>query len=337
FGESYVAGDWMSDDLAGTLSLLAENLDEIKERHHLLSALGRTFAYTRHLLNPNTVKGSRRNIAAHYDLSNDFFALFLDRSMTYSCGMYPGPDTTLRKAQELKLRTIIEMAGITSEDHVLEIGCGWGSFAIEAAGNTGCRVTGITISTQQLELARQRVRKAGLEDRVTLKLLDYRYLDGSYDKIISIEMLEAVGHGNLGKWFAICDRVLKPGGTGVFQVITIPHKRYGEYRRSSDWIRKHIFPGGHLPSLKAIRDAVERSSTLTTTKVESIGSHYVRTLKDWDVNLKENHEKARELGFDDIFLRKWEYYFAYCRAGFETGAIDDHQIVLEKPLEKRRG
>lgn len=337
FGESYVAGDWMSDDLAGTLSFFAGNLDELKERHHLLSALGRTFAYTRHLLNPNTVKGSRRNIAAHYDLSNDFFALFLDRSMTYSCGIYPGPDATLQKAQELKLRTIIEMAGITAKDHVLEIGCGWGSFAIEAAKTTGCRVTGITISTQQLELARRRVRDAGLEDRVTLKLLDYRHLEGLYDKIVSIEMLEAVGHGNLGKWFAICDRVLKPGGTAVVQVITIPHERYGEYRRSSDWIRKHIFPGGHLPSLEVLRDAVKSNSTLVTTRVESIGSHYARTLEDWDVNLKENHERARGLGFDDTFLRRWEYYFAYCMAGFKTGAIDNHQIVLEKSPVKGMG
>jgi cyclopropane-fatty-acyl-phospholipid synthase len=336
FGESYMAGEWMSDDLAGTLSLLAGNLDELKERHHLLSALGRSLAYTRHLLNPNTVKGSWRNIAAHYDLSNDFFALFLDRSMTYSCGIYPCPDTTLRKAQEQKLRTIIKMSGITAEDHVLEIGCGWGSFAIEAARTTGCRVTGITISRQQLELARQRVREGGLEDKVTLKLLDYRHLEGRYDKIISIEMLEAVGHGNLGIWFATCDRVLKPGGTAVVQVITIPHERYRQYRRSSDWIRKYIFPGGHLPSLNVIRDAVERNSTLTTTKVESIGSHYARTLEDWDVNLKKHHERARALGFNDSFLRKWEYYFAYCRAGFETGAIDDHQIVLKKSLEKSK-
>lgn len=223
-----------------------------------------------------------------------------------------------------------------AQDHVLEIGCGWGSFAIEAARNTGCRVTGITISAQQLELARQRVREAGLEDKVTLKLLDYRHLEGSYDKVISIEMLEAVGHGNLGIWFAVCDRVLKPGGAAVVQVITIPHERYHQYRRSSDWIRKHIFPGGHLPSLKAIEDAVERNSTLATTKVQSIGSHYARTLEEWDVNLKKNHQRARDLGFDDFFLRKWEYYFAYCRAGFETGAIDDHQIVLEKPFEKSK-
>lgn len=336
-GESYVAGEWTSDDLAGILSLFAKNLDELKERHHILSALGRTFAYMGHLLNPNTIKGSRRNIEAHYDLSNDFFSLFLDQSMTYSCGIYTSPHTTLREAQQQKLRTIIEMADITERDHVLEIGCGWGSFAYEAAKKTGCRVTGITISTRQLELARQRVREAGLNDKIALKFLDYRHLEGQYDKIVSIEMLEAVGHANLGKWFAICDRLLKPGGMAVIQVITIPHQRYGQYRRTSDWIRKHIFPGGHLPSLEVIRDTLDRNTTLTITRIENIGSHYARTLKDWDENLKQNRERARELGFDDPFLRKWEYYFAYCRAGFATSAIDNHQIVLQKTSVKEHG
>ena len=335
FGESYMAGEWSTDDLAGTLVLLAQNLEELEERNHRLSILGRTFDYTRNLVKPNTVKGSRRNIEAHYDLGNDFFSLFLDRTMTYSSGIYEKPHTTLEEAQTEKLRAILEKAGVTAGDHVLEIGCGWGSFAIEAGRNTGCRVTGITISKQQLEFARARVREAGLEDRVTLKLLDYRYLDGLYDKVVSIEMLEAVGHRNLGTWFAICNRVLKPGGKAVVQVITIPNERYHQYRRSSDWIRKHIFPGGHLPSVEAMRTAVKKNSSLALTNTESIGIHYARTLEDWNTNLIKNQEKIRSLGFDDPFLRKWEYYFNSCQAGFQAGVIDDHQIILEKPLQER--
>lgn len=336
-GESWMAGEWETGNLTGTLTTLAINLEELSERHHFLSAAGRTFEYTRHLLKPNTVKGSRNNIQAHYDMSNDFFALYLDRSMTYSSGIYKSPETTLEEAQQEKLRTIIEKAGITATDHVLEVGCGWGSFAIQAAQETGCRVTGITISREQLELARNRVREAGLEGQVELEFMDYRHVVGSYDKIVSIEMLEAVGHANLGTWFSACDRALVPGGKAVVQVITIPHNRYHQYRRSSDWIRKHIFPGGHLPSLEAMQEAVQNHTTLLISSVESIGKHYVRTLQDWDRYLKESGDKARTLGLDETFLKKWEYYFAYCQAGFETGSIDNLQIVLEKAGKGRQG
>ena len=331
FGESFVAGEWTTEDISGTLALLADNLEVLKEKHHRLSALGRTVDYTRHLLKPNTRTGSRRNIQAHYDLRNEFFALFLDPTMTYSCGLYPAPDTSLEEAQRIKLRTIIDKARIRKEDHILEIGCGWGSFAVEAARITGCRVTGITISREQLKLARERIRENNLEGRVQLEMMDYRNVTGLFDRIVSIEMLEAVGHGNLGSWFALCDRVLKPGGLAVVQVITIPHERYGPYRRSSDWIRKHIFPGGHLPSRESLAEAAGKSSHLAITGVETIGPHYVRTLEDWNRNLREGRGEAAALGYSDAFLRKWEYYFAYCRAGFETGAIDDLQIVLEKP------
>ena len=331
FGESYVAGEWNTSDLSGTLALLSENIEHLEEKHHRISSLGRSYEYLRHLLRFNTRAGSRRNIEAHYDLSNDFFALFLDPKMVYSCGIYKRSETTLEEAQIKKLRTVIEMAGITADDHVLEIGCGWGSFAMEAALTTGCRVTGITISREQLEFARKRVREAGLEEKVKLELRDYRHIAGTYDKVVSIEMLEAVGHAKLGTWFAACDRALKPGGKAVVQVITIPHERYDQYRRSSDWIRKHIFPGGHLPSMEAMQKAVERNSSLSIAAVESIGKHYVRTLDDWDRNLRQHGDQAAALGYDDRFLRKWEYYFAYCRAGFETGAIDNLQIILKKP------
>lgn len=330
-GESYVSGDWTARDLPGTLALLAENLDHLKEKHHRLSILGRTFDHTRHILRPNTLSGSRRNISSHYDLSNEFFSLFLDRTMTYSCGLYPAEDTSLEEAQLNKLKTIIEKARINEGDHVLEIGCGWGSFAIEAVRAAGCRVTGITISREQLKLARERVAAAGMEDKINLILLDYRELEGSYDKIVSIEMLEAVGHANLETWFRVCGKVLRPGGRAVLQVITIPHERYSQYVRSSDWIRKHIFPGGHLPSLETLKGAAVKGSDLVIKDVNSIGPDYARTLRDWSLNLAGRHQEAFALGFEETFLRKWQYYFAYCQAGFETGAIDDLQIIMEKP------
>ena len=331
FGESYVAGEWSTDDLAATLSLLSENLDHLKEKHHRMSFLGRTFERTRHLLKPNTLAGSRRNISSHYDINSDFFSLFLDPSMTYSSGIYPEPGSSLEEAQQTKLAYVIRKAGITEMDHILEIGCGWGSFAIEAVRSTGCRVTGITLSTEQLELARKRVAAAGLEDRIKFRILDYRHMEGNFDRIVSIEMLEAVGHSNLGTWFRTCSRVLKPGGRIVVQVITIPHERYGPYMRSSDWIRKHIFPGGHLPSLEILKKTARKEGGFLFLDVERIGQHYARTLRDWSLNLADRHMEALALGFEEAFLRKWQYYFAYCRAGFETGAIDDLQIVLDKP------
>ena len=332
FGESYVAGEWSSGDLPGILALLSENIEHLSEKHHRLSALGRSFEYLRHILRSNsTTTGSRRNIESHYDLSNDFFALFLDPTMTYSCGLYDETETGLEEAQRRKLQSVIEKAGVTEKDHVLEIGCGWGSFAIEAARSTGCRVTGITVSREQLKLARELVAAEGLEERVTLKMLDYRNIEGIYDQIVSIEMLESVGHNYLGTWFAACGRALKPGGRAVVQVITIPQERYREYTRSSDWIRKHIFPGGHLPSREELEDAARKNSDLVFKSVERIGDHYARTLRDWSLNLARKHDEAKAQGFDEDHLRKWQYYFAYCRAGFETGAIDNLQIILEKP------
>ena len=214
---------------------------------------------------------------------------------------------------------------------VLEIGCGWGSFAIEAARQTGCRVTAITLSAEQLSLARERVRRAGVEDRVAVEQLDYRHVSGEYDKVVSIEMVEAVGHANLELFFAVCDGRLRPGGRAVVQVITIPDDRYREYLRSSDWIRKHIFPGGHLPSLGFLRRAWERGSSLRMADAEDIGPHYAATLAHWRRRLLDNADRVSELGFDEDFLRKWEYYFAYCEAGFATGVLHNFQIVLDKP------
>jgi cyclopropane-fatty-acyl-phospholipid synthase len=336
-GEAYVAGEWTTGDLPATLILFSENLEHLKEKHHILSFVGRLMDLVQHFSRSNTPAGSRRNISEHYDQGNRFFSLFLDSSMTYSCGIYPRPDSTLEQAQLNKLETIIEKVGIERNHHILEIGCGWGSFAIEAARLTGCRVTGITISAQQLELARERVARAGLQDLITIKLLDYRHLEGQWDGVVSIEMLEAVGHANLGRWFSACSRSLRPGGRALIQVITIPHDRYAYYRRSSDWIRKYIFPGGHLPSVAALERAMRKNSDLLIADVESIGPNYARTLRDWSANLIRNQDEVLAMGFDEAFVRKWKYYFAYCEAGFETGVIDDLQIIMEKPGRDKTG
>ncbi|BCR04946.1 hypothetical protein DESUT3_20150 [Desulfuromonas versatilis] len=331
FGEAYADGDWASDDLPGLLTLLAANEAVMDDRSLVTTAFGRWINYLRHLLRVNTLRGSSRNIREHYDLSNEFFATFLDPTLTYSSALFRDNADSLEQAQLQKLRTIIEKAGLGSEDHVLEIGCGWGSFAIEAVRRTGCRVTGITLSREQLGLARQRVREAGLEERIDLQLRDYRQVEGRYSKIVSIEMLEAVGHAGLKCFFAACDRALVPGGKAVIQVITIPDRKYDAYRFSSDWIRKHIFPGGHIPSLGALAGSMAAGSQLNLASLEHYGLDYARTLDGWRRNLLARREQVLGLGYDEAFLRKWDYYFAYCRAGFAARIIDLAQLVLYKP------
>ena len=333
FGEAYTDGDWTTEDLPALLTLLAANDTVMDDRNILSAAFGRSFNYLRHLLRANTLKGSARNIREHYDLSNDFFATFLDPSMTYSSARFVSADETLEKAQRNKLRGVIAKAGIGREDHVLEIGCGWGSLAIEAAQQTGCRVTGITLSREQLHLAQQRVREEGLEDHIDLQLRDYRHIEGRYSKIVSIEMLEAVGHAGMKAFFAACDRALLPGGKVVIQVITIADRKYAAYRFSSDWIRKYIFPGGHLPSVGALANAMGSASRLRIESLEHFGLDYARTLAIWRQTLLDKRAQLHVLGYDDKFVRTWDYYFAYCQAGFAARVIDVAQLVLEKPQE----
>ena len=331
FGEAYTDGDWSTSDLPGLLTLLAENEDVMDDRSIVSSLMGRLVNYLRHLLRPNTVRGSERNIKQHYDLSNAFFASFLDRSMTYSCARFITGEETLEQAQRNKRLAIIAKTGISADDHVLEIGCGWGSFAIEAVQQTGCRVTGITVSREQLEYARKRVLDAGLEDRIAIEFCDYRHIEGKYSKIVSIEMLEAVGHAGLQPFFAACSKALQPGGRATIQVITIPDRKYNAYRYSSDWIRKHIFPGGHLPSIGALTKAMARASNLRLDDLEQHGQDYAETLACWRRTLLARRQDILDLGYDDAFLRQWEYYFAYCQAGFSANIIDLAQMVLTKP------
>lgn len=329
FGESYMAGEWETDDLPGLIALFLANR-HVFESQAATAVLGRWLNRAFHTRRRNTRAGSRRNIREHYDLSNDLYRLFLDPTMMYSCAIYRDPNETLEEAQKNKLHALIRKAGIRPEHHVLEIGSGWGAFAIEAVRQTGCRVTTVTISEQQWQLARQRVREAGLEDSILVELRDYREIAGRYDRIISIEMIEAVGHEYLEEFFAVCDRALAPGGRVALQVITMPDERYEAYRRGVDWIQKHIFPGGHLPSIGALSEAMRARSSLAVEQIEEIGLHYARTLREWRANFLAARDRVRALGFDETFIRKWMYYFSYCEAAFAMRAVRNHHLVLSR-------
>ncbi len=330
-GEAYMKGLWDADDIPALFSVLIKNRRALANGHLTTAWLVRQKDRVIHALRANTIIGSRKNIGEHYDLSNDFFRTFLDPTMLYSCGLYQGENDTCEDAQRRKIQRIIEKAGITSSDEVLEIGCGWGGFAVEAVKQTGCRVTGITVSSEQFELAQERVRQAGLQNNITILFRDYRRVTGLFDKIVSIEMLEAVGHRYLGTFFQTCDRLLKPAGKLVIQVITIPDQSYESYRRKSDWIKKYIFPGGHLPSVTALSSAVTKNTGLLMEQLEDIGTHYARTLRDWREKFCCNVDIISSLGFDEAFRRRWIYYLATCEAGFRERAIGDIQVVFRKP------
>ncbi|ABC78887.1 SAM-dependent methyltransferase [Syntrophus aciditrophicus] len=284
-----------------------------------------------HALRASTARGARKNIEADYDLSNDLFQTFLDRRLLYSCGIYADGLESCEDAQERKIEEIIRKVEIRVSDSVLDIGCGWGGFAAEAARKTGCRVTGITVSEKQHAFAREMVAREGLEDRVSILLVDCCDVSGIFDKIVSIEMLEAVGHQYLGDFFAVCDRLLKPGGKVLIQIITVADQVYDEYRRETDWIQKHIFPGGQLLSVTTLVEAATRHSSLVMEHLEDIGPHYARTLKDWRKRFNKNRNRVRSLGFDELFERKWNYYLACCEAGFRERALGDIQAVFRKP------
>lgn len=330
-GESYMAGEWTTPDLTAVITNLIENREFLDDGNPRTAVLGRLVNRVLHLTRPNTPGGSRKNIAAHYDLSNEFFAQFLDPSMLYSSAVYASPTESLEAAQQRKLDMLINKLRIRPEHHVLEIGSGWGAMAIAMARQTGCRVTSVTVSRQQFELATQRVREAGLADRVEIKFCDYRHIEGQFDRIVSIEMLEAVGHRFFGEYFATADRLLKPDGLFALQVITIPDQRYEAYRKGADWIQKHIFPGGHLPSLAALTAAMTRSSTFFVEHLENIGIHYAKTLRDWRERFDAREAAIRALGYDDVFLRTWHYYFCYCEAAFATRTLNNLHLVLSRP------
>ena len=331
-GEAYVDGLWSSPDLPALLEVAALNRDALALPEgwwRLPLRLRRTLS---HRARRNTRAGSRRNIEAHYDLGNDFYRLFLDETMTYSSAVFETPDQSLADAQRNKYRIVAERAGLRGGEHVLEIGSGWGGFAVYAAGELGCRVTTITVSPAQHRLATERVAAAGLADRVSVELRDYRDIEGTYDAIVSIEMLEAVGAEYFTTYFEACDRALRPGGRMSLQAIAFPDAAYERQRRSANWIQTYIFPGGLLPSLAEIERSLH-GTDLLVRRVEDIAPSYVLTLRAWRTAFLSQLGAVRALGFDERFIRMWDFYLSISEAGFATGVTQDLQIVLEK----RRG
>jgi cyclopropane-fatty-acyl-phospholipid synthase len=335
-GESYLAGEWSSSDLVSLFRIVIANRRALRRitPAALLNVAGDKVV---HALRANRLGQSKRNIAAHYDLSNDLYATFLDATMTYSAAVFESPADTLEDAQLAKYRRLAEKVRLDGSCHVLEIGCGWGGFAVFAAGTYGCRVTGITLSEEQAALARRRITEAGLDDLVEIRVVDYREVTGRFDRVVSIEMLEAVGHRYLGTYFATIDRLLAPDGLAAIQVITIPEQRYDTYRRRPDFIQRYIFPGGHLPSLEAMAGTMGRTSELYVDDVENIGMHYAETLRRWRERFLARVDEVHALGFDDRFVRMWEFYLAYCEAAFLARYINDLQLVLTRPMNGTLG
>jgi len=310
--------------------LAVRNLAPLERRNRLLSAASRGFDTLRHRLRANSIAGSRRNIQAHYDLSNDFFRLFLDRGLMYSCACFEREEDSLEAAQFHKLDTICRKLRLGPEDHVLEIGTGWGGFAEHAVKHYGCRVTTTTISRRQHEYAHARFQSIPQGDRIELLQEDYRNLRGQYDKIVSIEMFEAVGLRYYDRFFRACDRLLRPDGAMFLQTITINEQAFPAYHRSSDWIQKYIFPGSELASLSEILRSLARATSLGLYHAEDIGTHYARTLAAWRKRFHDAVNEVRELGFDGRFIRMWDYYLAYCEGAFLERHTGDFQLLLAK-------
>ena len=334
--EAYMAGLWTTDDLTETLRLFLRNRQVLT---HLDSGFGRMARPVRqalHWLRANSRAGSRRNIAAHYDLSNELFELFLDPWMMYSSAIFESDDQDLDAAAVAKMDRLCRKLELSPGDHLLEIGTGWGGFAVYAAETYGCRVTTTTLSQEQLDLARRRVRRHGLEDRVELLLSDYRDLEGQYDKLVSIEMVEAVGHAHLGEYLRVCSERLRPGGLFALQGITIADRLFEPYRHSVDFIQRYIFPGSALISVGSFTEALRRSSDLQLVHLEDIGPHYARTLREWRRRFFANLPAVKDLGFSDRFVRMWEYYLCYCEAGFLERTIGNLQVVAAKPQNRSR-
>jgi cyclopropane-fatty-acyl-phospholipid synthase len=328
-GESFMAGDWTADDLTGLVRILLINRGVLDGLDSGWSRLGVPARRVLHAAARNTRVGSRRNIAAHYDIGNDFFELFLDPTMMYSCAVFEREDMSLEAAQVAKLDRLCRKLDLKPSDHLLEIGTGWGALALHAARHYGCRVTTTTISPAQHALARQRIVDAGLADRITLRLDDYRDLDGRYDKIVSVEMIEAIGHRYFDTFFRRCGELLAPGGTMVLQAITIDDRQYRSARDSVDFIKRHIFPGCCIPSVTALVQSSARASTLRVVDLEDIGPHYVDTLAAWRRNLFANAVQVRARGYPEALVRMWHFYLSYCEGGFAERALGDVQLVLQ--------
>lgn len=336
FGEGYVDGDWDTESITDVIKwfiLNVEHAPTVSGSNVKAVALNLMKFYNRlfHSRRDNSLNGSRKNISEHYDLSNDFFALWLDPTMTYSSAYFKEETFTLEEAQKAKYQRLCEQLHLKPTDHVLEIGSGWGGNAIYMASNFGCKVTTITISQEQQKLAIERVKAAGLDDKISVEIQDYRKIKGQYDKIVSVEMLEAVGARYFENYFEQCHKLLKQDGILALQVITCPDSRFEALRDGVDWIQKHIFPGSLLPSVGSMNEAINRTGDLTLVDLKDLGLHYARTLKTWFENFNQQLDDVKKLGFSESFIRKWNYYLCYCEAAFEMRNINVMQLVYARP------
>ena len=330
-GEAFIHGYWSSPDLTKVIRVLVSNMDVLDAMEGGLARLGRPLIRGLHWINRNTRKGSQKNIAAHYDLGNDMFEQFLDPTMMYSAAQFLTADDTLEQAQLNKLQRICQKLDLKPTDHLLEIGTGWGSMALYAAQHYGCKVTTTTLSKEQFDYTQARIEALGLQEQVTLLLEDYRDLTGQYDKLVSIEMIEAVGHHFLPSYFKQCSQLLKPHGLMLLQAITIRDQRYEQAKSSVDFIQRYIFPGGALPSVQKMLEIVGKDTDMNLMHMEDFGLHYAKTLRLWHENFRRAHGRLTELGYDEYFLRLWEFYLCYCEGGFLERSIGTAQLLLAKP------
>ena len=329
-GEAYVEGLWSSENLVDVIRLFSRNLAALEKHEQRFGFLLNIINMVKHRLNCNSKEGSRTNIAAHYDISNEMYRFFLDEAMQYSSAIFPHETTTLAEAQQHKLKTICEALNLTEDDQLLEIGTGWGGLACYATKNYGCHVTTTTISDAQFDLAQERINDEGLSHKITLLKKDYRDLTGKYSKIVSIEMIEAVGHKFMPTYFEMLDKLLKPGGKSFIQAITMNDQRYDSYVKNVDFIQRNIFPGGHLPSVSVICDLVKNNTNMYMKQLSDYRIDYAKTLSVWRTSFLDNREAIKSLGFSDDFIRLWEYYFCYCEGGFRESAIGLAHIELIK-------
>jgi len=336
FGESYVDGDWETDDITKVIEWMISNV----ENHPTLMAdkpkrspvnFLKVFNNMHSLSRKNSLQGSRKNIHFHYDLGNDFYKLFLDPSMTYSSAYFKDLEQSLEHAQYQKFEQLCQKLRLKKTDHLLEIGSGWGGFAFYVAKNFGCRVTTVTISSEQFDYVSRKSTQDKMTDKITVVLKDYRKIEGKFDKIVSIEMLEAVGHEYYEAYFKQCHQLLKKDGLLALQMILSPDNRYESFRKNIDWIQKHIFPGSLLPSMAVIQKMINKTGDLNLYHFEDITTHYVRTLAIWRENFNNKRNQVHALGFDEDFIRKWNYYLSYCQAAFSTRNISVAQVVFSRP------
>jgi len=333
-GEAYIEKLWDADDLTILVRILVANMEVLDGMEKGFAWLLRPFLILRHVLNRNDLQGAKKNILAHYDLGNEMYSTFLDATMMYSSAIFPRQDSSLEEAARYKLELICSKLNLQAGDHVLEIGTGWGGFAIYAAQNYGCRVTTTTISTAQYLEAKKRVRAAGLEGRITLLQKDYRDLQGSYDKLVSIEMIEAVGHAYLPQFFKKCGELLKENGRMLLQAITIRDRKYMSYVHNVDFIQKHIFPGGCLPSNTRMQNLLTEKTDMVVRHLEDFGRDYARTLALWRERFSRATSTLTELGYDERFRRLWNFYLCYCEGGFLERSISVVHLVADRPAAR---